>query len=177
MPPCDVLELLVAQILERGVELAAHLPIGVVGDQHGAGIGDSLQAGRDVDAITEDVAVLDDDIADVHADAEFDAPVVGDVRIAFGHTHLHGNGATHGIDGAGELDQHAVAGGLDDTAGILGDLAVQELAAVLLQTRERTLLVFADEPAVASNIGREDGGQPPLNAILGHSINRPTPRS
>ena len=48
-------------------------------------------------------------------------------------------------------------------------LPIDELAAVRLQTRERAFLVIADQPAVAGDIGREDGGQPPLNAILGHS--------
>ena len=51
---------------------------------------------------------------------------------------------------------------------MLGDLGVDELAAVRLEARERTLLIVADEPAVAGDVGREDGGQPPLNAILRH---------
>ena len=42
-------------------------------DADATGFGQSFQAGGDIDAIAEDVAVLDDDIADVEADTEFDA--------------------------------------------------------------------------------------------------------
>jgi len=37
------------------------------------------------------------------------------------HLLLHRHCACHGIDGAGELDQHAVAGRLGDVFGDLGD--------------------------------------------------------
>ena len=90
------------------------------------------------------------------------------VGIALGHAALDFDRAAHGIDDAGELDQHAVAGGLDDTAGMLGDLGIDQFAAMRLQSRERAFLVVADQPAVAGDIGREDGRQPPLNAIVSH---------
>jgi hypothetical protein len=44
-----------------------------------------------------------------------------------------------------------------------------------LEAREGAFLVIADEPAIAGDIRCEDGGQPPLNAILGHSV-VPIPR-
>src|SRR3712207_8106840 len=48
-------------------------------------LGDSLQARGHVDAVPEDVVALDDDIADVDADAEGDAPVRRRRGIAFPH--------------------------------------------------------------------------------------------
>jgi hypothetical protein len=42
---------------------------------------------------------------------------------------------------AGKFHQHAVAGGLDDAAMVLGDLRIEKLAAQPLETFERALLV------------------------------------
>ena len=52
----------------------------------------------------------------------------GDIGIALGHPALHLGGAAQRVDDAGELDQQAVAGGLDDAAAVLGDLRVDQLA-------------------------------------------------
>jgi len=41
---------------------------------------------------------------------------------------LHGHGASHGIDGARELDQHAVAGHLDNAAVMGGNRGIDDLA-------------------------------------------------
>ena len=54
------------------INLLADLPIGVVGDADAARLGNAFERERDVDAVAEDVVVVDDDVADVDADAEFD---------------------------------------------------------------------------------------------------------
>jgi len=41
---------------------------------------------------------------------------------------LNRNCASHGIDGARELDQHAVAGSLDNTTLMGGDCGIDDLA-------------------------------------------------
>ena len=68
-------------------------------------------------------------------------------------------GAGDRIHHARELDQHAVAGQLDDAPSMLGDLGVDEFAAVRLERRERRGLVDAHEPAVADHVGSQDSGQ------------------
>ena len=86
---------------------------------------------RDVDAVAEDVAVLDDDVADVDADTELDAMVRRQRGIAFGHRRLHLGRATQRVDNAGELDQQAVAGRLDDAAlwaAIFGSISLARSA-------------------------------------------------
>ena len=112
-------------------------------DADAAGLGQRFEAGGDIDAVTEDVAVLDDDIANVHADAELDRLIGGTPALRSVIAALHLDGAVQRIDHAGELDQHAVAGGLDDAAAVLGDLRVDELAAQRLQPGERAVLVRA----------------------------------
>ena len=84
---------------------------------------------------------------------------VGDAGVALGHLALHLDRAAHRIDDAGELDQQAVAGGLDDAAAMLGDLGVDQFAPKRLQRGERALLVRAHQPRVAGDIGGENGGE------------------
>ena len=67
--------------------------------------------------------------------------------------------AAQRVDDAGELDQEAVAGGLDDAALVLGDLRIEELAAQLLEAFERALLVCPHQPRIPRHIGGEDRGE------------------
>ena len=105
------------------------LPIRVVRDADAARLGHAFQPRGDVDAVAEDVVALDDDVAEIDADAELDAAVLRHIGVALGHAALHLDRAAHRVDDAGELDQHAVAGGLDDAAAVLGDLGIDKLAA------------------------------------------------
>ena len=76
------------------------------------------------------IALVDDDVADIDADAEFDAALFGDAGVALGHDALDFEGAARGIDGAGEFDKHTVARGLDDAAAMFGDFWINnDLAA------------------------------------------------
>ncbi len=78
---------------------------------------------------------------------------------ALGHRLLHLDRAAHRVDDAGELDQHAVAGGLDDAAAVLGDLRIEELAAQRLEAFERAFLVRPHQPRIPRHIGGEDRGE------------------
>ena len=73
--PRDVLDPLLAGELQRQAELALELVVGGARDQHAARLAQLLQAGRDVDAVAEQVVALDHDVAEVDADAEDDAAV------------------------------------------------------------------------------------------------------
>jgi hypothetical protein len=64
---------------------------------------------------------LVDHIAEIDADAQFDAAVRRDTGVALGYRLLHRDRAAHRIDDAGKFHQHSVAGGLDDAAMMLGD--------------------------------------------------------
>src|ERR1700730_16137051 len=79
------------------------------------------------------VVALDDYVAEIDADAPFDAIVHPDPSVPLGHRPLHRDRATDRIDDAGKFHEHAVAGGLDDAALVLGDLRIDELAAQRLE--------------------------------------------
>ena len=127
--PLDVLQRLLAHVLEGEVEPVADMVAHRAGDGDAARPGDALEPRRDVDAVAEDVVALDDDVAEIDADAELDAAVLRHVGVALAHPALDLGGAGDGVHDARELDQHAVAGELDDAALMLGDLGVDQLVA------------------------------------------------
>ena len=81
------------------------------------------------------------------------APRFWNLGVALGHRALHFDRATHRIDDAGEFNQHAVAGGLDDAAAVLLDLVIDQLMAHRFEAFERTFLVRPHQPRIAGNIG------------------------
>ena len=94
----------------------------IIGDADAARFGDSLKARGDIDPIAENIVVIEDDVADVNADAKFDPEFRRYVNILSSHLSLDFDPATRGIDGTGELNQHAITCGLDDAAAMGGDL-------------------------------------------------------
>src|SRR6516162_2938855 len=166
----DVLQILLAHIVDGDLDLTADLLISGGRKADAAGLGDGFQARGDVDAVAEDVVAVGQHVADIDADAELDPPLG---RLVGGccHATLHSDGATHRVDDTGELDQQPVARGLDDAAPMSADFGVDQLPAQDAQPRQSPLLVIADEPAVAGDIGRQDGGDPPRRGSL--AIGRP----
>jgi hypothetical protein len=116
----NVLQLLLATVLERRIELAPYLPIGVVGYANAARLGDALKPSRNVDAIAKNIAFFDDDVADMNANAQFDPPIRRYIGVALAHPKLRFGCATHGVNGAGEFDQNSIAGPFHDAPAILG---------------------------------------------------------
>jgi hypothetical protein len=130
--PGDVLDAMLAQVDEADRKLLADMLAHRRADADLAGLGERLEPRRDVDAVAKDVVVLDNHVAHVDADTKADALALVDVGIAIFHALLHHDGAAHRIDDRGELDQEAVARGLDDTALVLGDQRIDELPAMAL---------------------------------------------
>ena len=89
----------------------------------------ALEARRDVDAIAIEVAALDDDVAKIDADAQHDPAGPPARRVCARHPVLQLDGAGDGVDGAGELHQHAVAHHFDDAPVMLGDQRLDQLFA------------------------------------------------
>jgi hypothetical protein len=109
---------------------------GVVGDTYPSGLGEPLQARGDIDAAAHQVAVaLFDHVAEMDADAKFDAPVRPDPSVALDHRSLDFNGAVHRVDDAAELDDVAVAGALDDPTVVHGDGRIDQVTSERPQPR------------------------------------------
>ena len=164
----DVLQRLLAGVLEGEVEPVADMIAHRCRDADAARLGDALQARRHIDAVAENVAVLDDDVAEIDADAELDAAVLRHVGVAAGHAALDFGGAGDSVHHAREFHQHAVAGQLDDAALVLGDLAVDQFLAMRLERGKRGGLVDAHQPAIADHVGRQYGGEPSVGVLVSH---------
>ena len=87
---------------------------------------------------------------------------------AVSHAGLDGDGAAHRLDGAGEIDQQAVAGAFDDAAAMRGNMRFDQLAEMGLQSAQRAFLVMTHQPAVAGHVGREDGRQSSFGTLYFH---------
>jgi hypothetical protein len=165
----DALKPPLAEVLEVTAEPAPEVVVGGAGDDHAAGLRELLEAGRDVHAVAVEVAVgLVDDVAEVDADPEADALVLGDVPLPLGHASLHEDGAADRVDDAGELAERAVAHELDDAAPVLGDERPDELLAVGLEALEGPALVPLHQARVADHVGRQNGGEPTLDPRRRH---------
>src|SRR6185503_7941480 len=117
----NIFQILFAYIVEEKVDLAPNLPVGIVGQADAARLRYSLQSCCDVDAVTEYVVVVDDDIADVDAYPKFDSEFLQDIGVLLDHLPLDVSRAAHRINCACEFDQHSVARRLDNATAVACD--------------------------------------------------------
>ena len=140
----DVLELDWAKIIDRKIEPGSHLAIRVFGEADTVWLRDALQPRSDVDAVAHQVAVaLFDDIAQMDADTELDAPLGRQPSIALDHAALDLDRAAHGVDHAAKFDKCAIACPLDDTAVMHGDSRIDQVASECPQSRQCAILIGA----------------------------------
>jgi hypothetical protein len=161
----DILDLLFARVDELDAEVLVHLLPHGRRDANASGCGERLQPRGNVDAVAGDVVTLDDDVAEVDPNAEFDPLVGGDEQVARSHLALHLHGAAQRGRRARKFDQHAVAGRTHDAAAVLGDLRIDQLRADLPQPGMRAGLVALHEPRIADDVGDDDRGE---LAVDGH---------
>jgi hypothetical protein len=126
-------------------------------------------------APSPNVVIVVNDVAQIDADAERDAPALRNAGIALGQAPLNLHGTAHRIHYACKLHQHPIAGGFHDVAAMLLDLGINQRAAVRLQLGERAFLVCVHEPDVAGNICGQDRCQPALGVRLFHGVFPPGP--
>jgi len=148
------------------IEAAGGILLHARGDADAAGLSQALQTGCHVDAITEDVTVLDHDVALVNPDAELDAVVGRLGRVAFSHAGLHLGCTAQRIHHTAELDEQAIAGCLHEPTIVRGDCRIEQFGPDRLERSERAFLVCSNQPLVTRDISRQDRGQ---SAGCGHN--------
>jgi hypothetical protein len=168
--PVDVLQGARALGAKRQGELVAYLLVDA-GRQHDrSGLGQTFQPRRHVDRVAEHVLVGDDDVAEMKPDAEGLAAIGGRAGVALDHAALQLDGRAYRLDGTAELDQHAVTHRLDDAAVEALDHRRHQLGEMGTQIDQRALLVGAHQPAVAVDVGDQDGREAPVG---GRGLHRP----
>ena len=115
----DILQYLRTHIVIIDSDLAPNLPVSIVGNANPTRLCDPFETHRNIDPVTIDVIFVDNNITDVNADAKFDPLVLRHIGILFRHAALDFVGTSDGIDHAGELDESAVSGVLDDASAMI----------------------------------------------------------
>jgi hypothetical protein len=144
-------------------DLSLHLAIDIVRHADAADLCDALEALGQDHAFPEDVAAVDDDFAEVEADAEPDLALVRRFGVAADHRVLNVDGAGQRLHCADEFREHAVAGGLEDAPAMPRDLRLDQFLQATLYQIERADLILAHMPRVALDVGEEDCGESTLD--------------
>ena len=125
--------------------------------------GQSLQAGRDVHAVAEQVPAPDHRLSDVHANPERHPTVLGNRLVDGRDPLLDRDGTPNCVDGTGKLREDAVTRCVGDPSAMQLDLTIRDLAVGGEQAQGATL-VPAHEPGIAGHIGTEDRRETALDS-------------
>ena len=151
-------------------------PVGRAREADAAALGQALQAGGDVDAVSVEALALDDDIAQIDPDSEPHLAGGRQVGVPGLEGALDLDGALDSVHDAGELRQHVVAGGVHDAPAMAGHRGGDHRAG-LGDGADGRHLVVAHEPAIPLHIGAHDGGELPLHGTRIHGTEfYPRPR-
>ena len=177
----DVLQLRRAEIIDLQRDLAGGVLADAGGNADATRLGQRLQPRRDDHAIAQQIVALCHYLALMHADAQPQAVGLGAQLL------LDGDGAAQCLHGAGEGDEEAIAGGLEQPAAMRGRDRLDEVGAQRAHARQRGRLVRSDHRRIADNIGCQDAGQTAVSlthgglSVLAHvalpEIHRQTNRS
>ena len=136
---------------------------GGAGYANASRLGQSLQARGDVDPVSIDVVSVNNDVAEIYANAKPNSLCFRRALIVASHSPLDRGGTLDGVYYACELDQRAVTHELDDAAMELFYSGINQFPTASLQPRQRAYLILAHKAAVANHIGSQDCGKPSLH--------------
>jgi hypothetical protein len=94
----------------------------------------------------------------MHADAEAHLTTFGAIRVFLCNRVLDRDSALDRVDGAGEIRNNAIAGGIENPSAVAGNQSIEDRP-VRLQRAQRANLVQPHQAAVLGNIGRKDCGK------------------
>ncbi len=166
----NILERLFSTIFERVGELRTHVLVHRGGDADSAGLRQRFEASGYVDSIPQDVVIVDDDITEIDADAQYDALRVRESGVPPSHRLLQRDGASHRLHRTRELHQNAVAFDPDDPPSMSLDVRRHHVPQYALQTPPRADLVLTSKAAIADHVGKQDCFQSALHALLRHRV-------
>ena len=129
--------------------------------------GETLQAGGDVDPFAEQVRAVNNDVPNVHADAEAHWFRVAGAGLFRSDGILHRDRAADSIDCTREVGDDAIASGVENAAAISCDQPIDD-EPTRLEPGKRADFIKRHKSAVTGNISGEDRGQLPFNGRSRH---------
>ena len=103
---CDVLDPLLADVVEIERQPITDFFVNDVGDEYAARLCQPLQSGSNIDAVAINIVTFDEDIAQIDADAKLD-PLTDGHSALLGHASLDLDGAAHRLHSAEEFDERS----------------------------------------------------------------------
>jgi hypothetical protein len=155
----DVLDLLLTHWLETEGEFLLDLTVHLARHPDAARFRELLESRCDVDAFAVAILSLHNDLAQIDADPDLDARIVGQRSVAFGKTTLQGHGAFHSVHYTAKFGQETVTHQLEDTPTALFNLRLEQFFLFGTNTLERGRLVAFHHGGIANDIGGENGGK------------------
>ena len=163
--PADVLQFFRAEILELELDLVHDLVVDDPRDIDAARLGQRFEPRRDIDAVAENIAALDDDVAEIDADPQGDAPLGRQGLVLLDDRIAQGRRAARCLDDALELAERQIAGLLEQVAAIFADQRLDDFGQHAAQLGDPVGLVAGQQPSVA---GDQNGRQPPPDPCSRH---------
>src|SRR6476660_3889782 len=166
--PGNVLELAHTFVRETDVELGTQFLAHAAGNADSARLCQRRQPHRYVDGDAPHVWTVGDDIAHIDTHPELGA-LVQRARIAPEHCSLNIDGAAHRGYHAFEFHERRMAGHSANVAAIFHYPGINQFPPLCHPHGRRASFARHDEPAVADDIGCENGYEPPLYLPAGQT--------
>ena len=161
----NVFDLLLTEVRVRQRQSLADVPVSRARDRYPAWLCQALKPGRYVHAVAEQITSPDHHITNVDADPEPKLPILGCSDAILGQLLLDRDGALDRIDRAQELGQDAIASGIGNSASVIANQPIHDLASGSEGT-QRPGLVLAHQARIAGNVRNEDRCQTPFDPLF-----------
>ena len=124
----DILDAMAAERAVIEIELVSDVVVNGLRDADRAGLRERLEPGGDVDPVAKDVVAVDDHVAEIDANPQFQTALGRDRVVDRTRGPLHFDGAVQRVDDARKIRQQAVACGADDPSAMRRDQRVDSAA-------------------------------------------------
>src|SRR5215467_9357462 len=151
----NIPQLVLSEVLKADAQAAGRLLLHAGGNADAARVRHFFNPGGNIYAVTENAALISDNIAKVDADTKMHAALRFDRCIALGHGLLDGERALNRLHDTCELGEYPISGGVDDAPLELSDHRKHH-SLVTLEVSDRARLVPAHQGAIASDVRRQD---------------------
>jgi hypothetical protein len=148
----DVLDVPIAQIDETLINFSVDLLKYRAREKNAARFRQVLEASSDIHAVPKNVVSFYDHIAEIDANSKYDHPLVRHIRVAESHALLNCDSTFNGVDGAYELDEHAIAYQLHHSSVVFDNRRIDQFGAMGSQRTKCSNLVYAHESTIADDV-------------------------